>query len=67
MYFTIRLMVGYCSEKKKKMKKKNNFKRRRRIFSFFPECQYDVCRERFAYKLDYYTRATWWYCSIMQI
>ena len=45
MYFTIRLMVGYCSEflkKKKNYNKKNNFKRR--IFSFFPEeLKNDVC------------------------
>ena len=63
MYFTIRLMVGYCSEflkkKKKNYNKKNNFKRR--IFSFFPEELNDVCmcgccaEERFAYKLDDYS------------
>ena len=66
MYFTIRLMVVYCSEflkkkkkKKKNYNKKNNFKRR--IFSFFPEeLKNDVCmpgmcaEERFAYKLDDY-------------
>ena len=60
MYFTIRLMVGYCSEflKKKKKKKKKNYNKKnnfkRRIFSFFPEELNDVCmcaEERFAYKL----------------